>query len=138
MSVTVKNLTIWRKEVAHRAGELARALEPLAGAGANLQVIMAYAEGDRGIIEIGPLSGKKVKDAAARNGFAASSKPALLVEGNDRPGLGFKIASAIAAAGVSISFDVTQVIGKRFSSVYGFHAAEEAKAAAAAIRKAAR
>ncbi len=138
MSVTIKNLTIWRKEVAHRAGELARALEPLAEAGANLQVIMAYAEGDRGIIEIGPLSGKKVTDAAARIGFAASSKPALLVEGNDRPGLGFKIASAIAGAGVSISFDVTQVIGKKFSSVYGFHADEDAKAAAAAIRKAAR
>ena len=138
MSVTIKNLTIWRKEVAHRAGELARALEPLAAAGANLQVIMAYAEGDRGIIEIGPLSGKKVTDAAARIGFAASSKPALLVEGNDRPGLGFKIASAIAGAGVSISFDVTQVIGKKFSSVYGFHADEDAKAAGAAIRKAAR
>ena len=44
MAVTVRNVTIWRKEVAHRPGELARALQPLAAAGADLQVIMAYAE----------------------------------------------------------------------------------------------
>jgi hypothetical protein len=138
MAVTVKSITIWRKEVPHRAGELARALEPLAEAGADLQVIMAYAEGERGFVEIGPISGKKVMAAATRGGFAAFSKPTLLVEGNDRPGLGHKIADAIAAQGVSISFDVTQVIGRKFSSVYGFHTVEDAKTATAAIKKAAR
>lgn len=138
MAVTVRNVTIWRKEVAHRQGELARALQPLAAAGADLQVIMAYAEGERGFVELGPLSGKKVTDAAGRAGFVASPKPTLLVEGDDRPGLGLEIATAIADQGVSISFDVTQVIGKKYSAVYGFHSPEDAKKAAAAIKKAAR
>ena len=138
MAVTVKKIVIWRKDIAHRPGELARALEPLAAAGANLQVIMGYAEGDRGIVEIGPLAGKKITDAATRAGFVASSKPTLVIEGDDKPGLGARIASAIAAKNVSISFDVTQVIGKKFSSVYGFHTSDDANAATAAIKKAAR
>src|SRR2546430_2016367 len=138
MAVTVENIVIWRKEVAHRPGELARALEPLAKAGADLRVIMAYAEGERGIIEIGPLSGKKLTDAATQAGFVASSKPTLLIEGDDRPGLGLEIAKAIAEKGISISFDVTQVIARKYSAVYGFQSADAAKTAAEAIRKAAR
>lgn len=138
MPISVKSVTIWRKEVAHRAGELAGALRPLAEAGANLQVIMAYAEGDRGFVEVGPLSGKKVTEAATRAGFTASSKPTLLVEGNDKAGLGCKIATAIAAAGISISYDVTHVIGRKFASVYGFHTEGDARAAAGAIKKAGR
>ena len=138
MAVTVENVTIWRKEVMHKPGELARALEALAKAGADLKVIMAYAEKDRGIIEVGPISGKKVTDAATKAGFAASTKPALLIEGDDRPGLGFEIAKAIADIGVSISFDVTQVIGKKYSGVYGFQSEEFARKAAEAIKKAAR
>jgi len=138
MAVTVENVTIWRKEVMHKPGELARALEPLAKAGADLKVIMAYAEKDRGIIEVGPISGKKLTDAAAEAGFAASTKPTLLIEGDDRPGLGFEIAKAIADLGVSISFDVTQVIAKKYSGVYGFQSEEFARKAAEAIKKVAR
>jgi hypothetical protein len=138
MAVRVKNVTVWRKEVAHAPGELARALRPLAEAGANLQVIMAYAEGDRGIVEVCPISGKKATDAAKRAGFVASDKPTLLIEGNDRPGLGFRIASAIADKGISISFDVTQVIAKKYSAIYGFQTEDDARAAASAIKRAGR
>ncbi|HEY8130908.1 MAG TPA: hypothetical protein VII12_03385 [Thermoanaerobaculia bacterium] len=135
MAVTVKSVVIWRTEVAHQPGELARVLRPLAEAGATLQVIMAYAEGERGLVEICPISGKRVTDAAKKAGFAPSSKPTLLIQGNDRAGLGSRIATAIAEQGVSISFDVTQVIGRKFSSVYGFHAEDDAKKAVAAIKK---
>ena len=47
-------------------------------------------------------------------------------------------AKAIAEKGISISFDVTQVIARKYSAVYGFQSAEAAKTAAEAIRKAAR
>ncbi len=138
MAVSVKNVTIWRKEVPHQPGQLAAALRPLKEAGANLQVIMTYAEGAQGIVEIGPISGKKVTQAAKQAGFAPSSKPTLLVIGDDRPGLGYQIASAIAARGINIGFDVTQVIGKKYASVYGFSSEEDATAASAAIKKAGR
>ena len=48
MAVSVKKVTLWRKEVSHAPGVLAGVLEPLAGAGANLRVVMGYAMGDTG------------------------------------------------------------------------------------------
>src|SRR5437879_3595190 len=42
MAVTVKKVTLWRSEVENKTGVLANALEPLAKAGADLQVVMGY------------------------------------------------------------------------------------------------
>ena len=42
MAVTVKKAMLWRKEVDNRPGMLASTLQPLAEAGADLQVVMAY------------------------------------------------------------------------------------------------
>jgi len=42
MAITVKKATLWRKEVANDPGVLANVLQPLAGAGANLRVVMGY------------------------------------------------------------------------------------------------
>ena len=42
MAVTVKKITLWRKELENQTGTLARALEPLAGVGIDLQVVMGY------------------------------------------------------------------------------------------------
>src|SRR5437762_13892308 len=42
MPVTVKKITLWRKEVDNQAGMLAGTLEPLARAGADLGVVMGY------------------------------------------------------------------------------------------------
>jgi nitrogen regulatory protein PII-like uncharacterized protein len=58
----------------------------------------------------------------------------LLVEGDNRQGLGKLIAEAIAEAGINLGFLVTQVIGKRYSSVIGFESEEDAKRAASLIR----
>jgi hypothetical protein len=42
MAVTVKKIVLWRKEVENRTGILASALAPLANAGADIHVVMAY------------------------------------------------------------------------------------------------
>jgi len=42
MPVTVKKIVLWRKEVDNQAGTLARTLEPLARARADLRVVMGY------------------------------------------------------------------------------------------------
>ena len=42
MSVSVKHITLWRAEVENKAGVLARTLESLAAAGADLHVVMGY------------------------------------------------------------------------------------------------
>jgi len=140
MPVTVKSISLWRKEVENKTGVLAQTLEPLANAGADFSVVMGYrypGNDTQAAIELYPVSGKKVTTAAAGAGLAASSIPTLLVEGDDKPGLGLAIAEAIARAGVNMTFFVAQAIGRRFSAVLGFETEADAKTAAPLIKKAA-
>jgi hypothetical protein len=140
MPVTVKSISLWRKEAENKTGLLAQTLEPLAKAGADLGAVMGYRlPGDeaKAVIEVHPVSGKKVMAAAAETGLAASSIPTLLVEGDNKPGLAHKIAQTIADAGADLSFFVAQAIGRRYSAIIGFATEEDAQKAATLIKKAA-
>jgi hypothetical protein len=135
----VKTISLWRKEVANQIGMLAHTLEPVAKAGTNLQVLMGYrypGDGTKAAVELYPLAGKKVTAAAAQAGLSASSIPTLLVEGDNRAGLGFAIAQAIAGAGINMTFFVAQAIGRRFSAVVGLETEADAKRAVPLIKKA--
>jgi hypothetical protein len=139
MAVTVKKIVLWRREIENRPGALASALAPLASVGADLHVVMAYrypGEETKAAIELYPVTGKKSVAAAQGAGLSASSIPALLVEGDNRPGLGHAISRAIADAGINLGFLVAQVVGRRYSSVLGFESEAEASKGAALIRKA--
>ena len=140
MSVTVKNISLWRKEVENQVGALAETLGPVTTAGANLHVLMGYrypGEGTKAAIELYPVAGKKATAAASEAGLSATSIPTLLIEGDDRPGLGLAIAQAIAGAGINMTFFVAQALGRRFSAVIGFESEADAKTAAPLIKKAA-
>ena len=139
MPVTVKNISLWRKEVENQAGTLAHTLEPVTKAGSNLHVLMGYrypGEGTKAAIELYPIAGKKLTAAASEAGLSAASIPAVLVEGDDRRGLGLAIAQAIAGAGINMTFFVAQSIGRRFSAVLGFETEADTKAAAPLIKRA--
>jgi len=139
MPVTVKRITLWREDAPNRPGALARVLEPLARAGADLRVVMAYRypeEKNRAAIELFPITGRRASRAAAEAGLQDSGIPTLLVEGDDRPATGHAIARAIADAGINLAFLVAQVIGGRYSAVIGFDSDADAKRAATLIRKA--
>jgi hypothetical protein len=139
MPVTVKNISLWRKEVENKTGVLAQTLEPLAKAGADLHVVMGFRyPGDetKAVVELYPISGKKSIAAAQQAGLSASAIPTLLVEGDNKPGLGCAIAQAIADADVNMNFLVAQVIGRKYSAVIGFTNDEDVKKATALIKKA--
>ena len=140
MAVTVKKVTLWRTDVANEPGVLAGVLEPLAAAGANLRVVMGYAMGDSGraAIEVFPIAGRKATQAATAAGLAASAIPCLLVEGDDRAGLGADMARGIATAGVNISFLIAESVGRKFSAVFGLQNDADASAATKAIKAAAK
>lgn len=139
MPLTVKRIVLWRTEVDNQPGTLACTLQPLAQAGADLRLGMGYrqpgAEG-KAAIEIYPIAGKKLTAAAHAAGLGPSTIPALLVEGANKPGLGHAVASAVAQAGVNLTFFVAQVVGKTCSAVLGCETEEDAKKAASAIKKA--
>lgn len=140
MAATVKRVTLWRREVDNRPGMLAGTLEPLAGAGTDLQVIMGYrfpGHENRAAIEVYPIAGKKATAAAEAGGLSAASIPSLHVEGDNRAGLGYAIAKTLADAGINIGFEVAQVVGRRFTAILGFENEADADRAATLIKSAA-
>jgi hypothetical protein len=138
MPVTVKKVALWRKEIENRPGMLAGVLQPLSQAGANLQVLMAYrypgAE-DKGAVEVYPVSGRKLIAAAQAAGLSPSSIPVLLVEGDNRTGLGHTITQALGDAGINLGFAMAQVVGRRYSAILGFQDDADASKAATLIKK---
>ncbi len=139
MAVTVKRITLWRREVENRPGVLASTLEPLAQAKADLKVVMGYrlpGQESRAAIEVHPVVGRKATAAAHAMGLAASAIPTLLVDGDNRPGLGHALAQAIADANINLGFVLAQVVGRRYSAVLGFENDSDAVKAAVVVRKA--
>jgi hypothetical protein len=140
MALTIRKMRLWRGEVANRPGELARVLEPLARARADLKVIMGYripGQRERAVIEVAPIIGARMASAAAAGGLGDGGAPTLLVQGDNRPALGHRIARALADSGVNIAFIVAQVVGRRYSAVFGFESEADLDKAAQRIRLAA-
>jgi hypothetical protein len=125
--MTVKNVQLWILHGADRKGLLADALEPLA--------VMGYrypAELDRAAVEVFPID-PPLEAAARKAGFQPSETPCLLVEGDDRKGLGAEISRALANAGINMGFLVAETMGKKFSAAIGLATGQDATAAAKAI-----
>lgn len=140
MSVRVRRITLWRAEVDNQPGVLAHTLEPLAAAGADLQVVMGYrlpGDSARAAIEVFPVTGARVISAAQAAGISEAAISALQVEGDNHAGLGHAIAKALADAGINIDFLLAQVSGRRHTTVIGFASREDADRAIPLINRAA-
>ena len=121
MALTLKEITLWRRKMENTPGTLAGVLEPFTGA--DLTVVMAYripGQEREAVVELFPVTGKRRAARAQASGLVPADLPALLVQGANRAGLGFQTTTAFAEAGINLAFLVTQVVGTRFSSVYGF------------------
>ena len=142
MALTVKVITLWRREIENRAGALAGVLQPLATTKADLQVLMAYrfpGDGSRGAVELFPIAGKKAIAAASDAGLTrANDIPAVLVQGPNGAGIGYQTSRNIAEAGINLAFLVAQVVGTRFSAVYGFDSVTDRDRAVKLLKKARR
>jgi hypothetical protein len=137
MAIRVKPIMLWRAEIENKPGGLASVLEPLQAVG--LQVVMGYrypGNESKAAVEVYPITAKKAVQAAQAAGLSSASIPALLVEGDDRPGLGYAISAALAQAGINMDFLIGQVIGRKHSTVIGFETDEQARKAVPLIKKA--
>ena len=140
MTVRIRKLTLWRTEVDHRPGALAELLDPLAAAGVDLQIVMGYrlpGQKSRAVVELAPITSRKAALAADRARLSAGGAPTLLVLGDNRPGLANRIARALAESNVNVAFLVAQVVGRRYSAIFGFDTEADLDRAADRIRKAA-
>jgi len=138
MAVKVKKAVLWKRDLENRPGTLAASLKPFADAKQNLQVVMGYAypgERNRSALEVYPVSGAKGEKAAREAGLEAMTHTnCLLVEGDDRVGLGYEMASKLADNKVNISFSIIQVVGRKFLAIFGFESAADAESASGVIK----
>jgi hypothetical protein len=140
MAISVKKITLWRREIDDRPGTLAAVLAPVADAGTSLRVVMGYRHPEpagQAAVELAPVTGRKATAAARAAGLAPASIGALLVEGDDRPGLGRTLADAIAQAGINLHFLMALVAGRRYAAVFGFGSQAEADRAVPIIKRSA-
>jgi len=140
MAVSIEKITLWRGMVENRPGALADVLEPITAAGANFDIVMGYREpgASRAVVEIYPVRGKKLTQVAEGAGLRPASIPALLVTGQNRAGLALRVAHAIAEGGINLTFVVAQVLGRKYTGVFGFETDADATRAVGLIRKSAR
>jgi predicted amino acid-binding ACT domain protein len=137
MSYKIKKVEVWAGDLLNRPGMLARVLEALAQAGAQLEFLVGrQVTEETSRIFVAPLKGKKQKQAAADVGLvSATGMHSIRIEGPDRPGLGAEISRAVAAAGINIRGVSGATIGRKSVVYLAFEGDEDAKLATKAIQK---
>jgi hypothetical protein len=138
MNLTVTKMDVWAAQIEDKPGGLAKLLGVLADAGANLECVVARrdpSKAGKGVAFLTPVKGASVVKAAKAEGLAPAEKVATLkVEGNDAPGLGFRITSAIADSGVNLRGVSGAVVGRKFVVWLGFDGNADADKAARALK----
>ncbi len=124
-------------DIMNRPGMLARVLENLANAGADLEFVIARRVSENtSRVFLSPISGAKQARAAADVGLnRAAGMHVLRIEGPDQPGLGARITRAIADAGVNMRGLSSASPGKGNICYIAFATAQDLAAATKAVRK---
>ncbi len=139
MPLKIRKGYLWRKEIDNKPGALAESIAPFADATNNLQIIMGYAKASdnkKGAIEIFPVSDEKDMKVATDNGLRRMSEvTCLIVEGENRTGLTYELAHAIAQDKINLHFAMYQSFDGRFQACFGFENDEDAEKAWLTIAK---
>ncbi|HEY5705359.1 MAG TPA: hypothetical protein VIS96_07280 [Terrimicrobiaceae bacterium] len=138
MSFTVTKVDIWSSKIEDKPGGLAKVLSALGNAGASLDCVIARRDPTKsgsGIAFLTPVKGAAARKAAQSEGLAPAKNVATLkIEGDDAPGLGGRIAAAIADAGINLRGVSAAVIGKKFVAYFGFDSAADATKAVRTLK----
>jgi hypothetical protein len=138
MAYVVSTVEVWTGEIEDRPGGLAGKLEPLADAGADLEMVIARRQphlAGKGVLFVGPVTGAKARRAAAAAGLArAADLAALRVEGPNRPGEGSRLTRLLADAGLNMRGLSAAVLGSKFVAVLAFDTGADAGKAARLLR----
>ena len=139
MALQVSRVKLWAAGVDDRPGALAEQLVALAGAGANLEFILARRSPERpgtGVVFLAPLTGPVQIRAARKAGFLkAASLKAIRIVGPDRPGVAGRLAEALAAADINLRGMSAGVIGRRFVAYLAVDSAADAAKAVRLLRR---
>ena len=139
MKLKVSRTDTWAAAIDDRPGGLGDKLAALAAAGVNLEFIIARRAPElrgSGVVFVTPLKGAKQTKAAADAGFQKTgSLHTLRVQGTDKPGMGAKLARALAAAGLNLRGFSAAALGKQHVTHLALDTAAAAAKAAAVLKK---
>ena len=138
MPYTVSKVEMWTGEVEDRVGGLSGKLAALAGAGVDLQVVIARRQphvAGRGVVFLGPVKGAKAQKAAAAAGLTrAANLCALRVEGPNKAGDCHKVTRLLADAGFNLRGLSATVCGSKYVLALGFDSEADADRAAKLLK----
>lgn len=137
MAYSIKAVEAYAVDVMNRPGMLARILEALTNAGANLEFVIARrVSQNTSRVFLAPLKGAKVLRAAGDVGLQkAAGMHALRIEGPDRQGLGAHLTRGLAAAGLNIRGLSAASINRRNVCYIAFATAAEMGQAQKILKK---
>jgi hypothetical protein len=139
MEMTVDRVDLWVASIPDEPGELARRLQSLKEAGADLDFVITRRDHDNpghAVVYIDPLRRDREIEAAKSLGFKVSqSSYTLRLEGDNYPGIASDLAAKIADQGINLKGFTGAVCGSRFIVYLGFYVAQEADRAMEIVRK---
>lgn len=140
MDLIVERVNVWAASIKDKPGGLARILNGLSEAGADLDFIIARRAPEKpgtGVLFVTPLRGDREVSAAAVLGFnVTTSINSIRIEGDNKPGITAELTEKLAAAGLNIRGLSAAVIGPRFILYIGLDTAEDAEKAVNILQQA--
>ena len=113
--MTVRKVVAFTAEVQDQPGVLAEMAQPIADAGINILALYGGPKGEgKAVVCCVPDDPAKLRALAAEGGVAVQEHEHLLVEGDDRPGVGASVARKLAGAGVNIQAIIGTTTGGKF------------------------
>jgi hypothetical protein len=139
MKLKVSRTDTWAATIDDHPGGLADKLAALAAAGANLEFIIARRAPEQrgsGVAFVTPLKGAKQTKAAKAAGFQKTGGlHSVRVEGADKPGMGAKLTSALAKAGINLRGLSAAALGKSHVTYLALDTVQDAAKAVAVLKK---
>ncbi len=137
MPYTINKVDVWAGDILNRSGMLARVVEALTNAGAQLEFMIARRVNDKtSRVFLAPLKGAKQHRAASDVGLVrASGMHSLRIEGPDRAGLGAAITRAVADNGINLRGASAAAIGKKAVFYLAMESEQSLREATQVVRK---
>ena len=138
MGIRIERTDVWAAELEDTPGTLARKLNALADAGADLEFVVARRAPDKpgkGVVFATPVKGAAQCRAAKKAGFHKSkSLCAVRVEGPDKRGQGANVLRALAAKGINLRGISATATGRKFVAHIALDGAADATNAGRVLR----
>jgi hypothetical protein len=130
MALKIHKVQVWSAEIPDRPGAAAAKLELLARAGADLEFVFTRphpSKPDFGLLFLAPITGPEQIQAARLAGLGPALDVAMLVlEGKNRPGIGYDLMSRLAIGGMNLRGLSISSLEDRFIAYMAFDNADVA------------